>query len=31
MVAAARDYGFVAVQVDDHDTAIAEARQLLAI
>lgn len=31
MVAAARDYGFVAVQVDDHDAAIAEARQLLAI
>ena len=31
MVSAARDYGFVAVQVDDHDEAIAEARRLLAI
>ncbi|MBU6241537.1 MAG: HAD family phosphatase [Acidobacteria bacterium] len=31
MVAAARNYGFVAVEVADHATAIAEARSILAI
>lgn len=31
MVTAARDYGFVAVEVADHTTAIAEARKILAI
>ena len=31
MVAAARNYGFLAVEVTEHDSAIAEARRLLAI
>ena len=31
MVSAARSYGFLAVQVDDHDEAVAEARRVLAI
>jgi putative hydrolase of the HAD superfamily len=31
MVSAARNYGFVSVEVDNHDSAIAEARRILAI